>query len=199
MGRMIGYARVSTVLQDVETQRQFLLEAGVTEKRIYVDHGFSGKTMTRDGLERALQAVEAGDTFLVPRLDRLARNTQDALAIIHQLTDEGVVFQAGSTTYDPSDPMAKLFLTILAAVAEAEGGWISIRTREALARPEVRRKLRGRQTKRTPEWDADIAAEVDSGKRTVSAIAAKHSVPRSAIYRAVDRHRAHLERSGGVS
>ena len=67
----------------------------------------------------------------------------------------GVIFQNGTTLYDPKDPMAKLFFTILAAVAEAEGGWISLRTREAMARPKVRAKLKGRRPNLTERGSDD--------------------------------------------
>jgi predicted site-specific integrase-resolvase len=60
---VVGYARVSTVGQDLQTQRAVLLELGVDESRIYSDTGFSGKTMTRHGLEQALAAVREGDRF----------------------------------------------------------------------------------------------------------------------------------------
>ena len=56
----LGYARCSTVAQDTEVQRGKLADLGVDEKILYVDHGFTGKTMTRDGLENVLKALRAG-------------------------------------------------------------------------------------------------------------------------------------------
>lgn len=69
-----GYARVSTVGQDLEVQRSFLLEEGIEERRIFFDHGFTGKNLERDGLRTVLAAVGEGDKLIVPKLDRLARN-----------------------------------------------------------------------------------------------------------------------------
>lgn len=91
--------------------------------------------------------------------------------------------------YDPNDPMAKLFFTMLAAVAEAEGGWISIRTREAMARPSVRAKLRGRQPRLKPKQDAAVTAHYEAGDMSVPEIAALFNVSRPSIYRAIERHR----------
>jgi DNA invertase Pin-like site-specific DNA recombinase len=179
---------VSTIEQDEERQVARLLELGV--EKVFTDTGFSGKTITRTGLEQALGAVREGDTFVVPTLDRLARNTEGALEVIRRLTDAGVVFQNGSTTYDPTDPMAKLFFTILAAVAEAEGGWISLRTREAMARPKVRAKLKGRRPTLTAEQDAAIARHHAEGVMPIGEIAALFNTSRTGVYRAYERHRA---------
>lgn len=187
---IVGYARVSTLAQDLETQRQRLLELGVAEDRIYSDTGFTGKTMTRHGLDQALAAVREGDRFIVPRLDRLARNTEGALMVMRELTGRGVIFQNGSQVYDPHDPMSKMVMTILAAVAEAEGGWISHRTKEAMARPEVRRKLRGRQPSLHPSTDAEIAKQLAAGDRSAAEIAAVFRTSRSGVYRAAARHAA---------
>lgn len=186
---LIGYARVSTAGQDEQTQLDALARLGVDPTRIYVDHGFTGKTMTRDGLERALAAVRKGDTFVVPKFDRLARNTEGSLQVIRQLTERGVTFQNGTQPYDPHDPMAKLFITFLAAIAEAEGGWISLRTKEAMARPSVRRKLKGRQPKLSPKQDAAVVRHFEDSGFEVREIAAMFNISRASVYRAVERHR----------
>ena len=54
---LIGYARCSTDRQDLAVQRQALLELGVAEDRIYTDHGLTGTTRARPGLDQALAAV----------------------------------------------------------------------------------------------------------------------------------------------
>jgi hypothetical protein len=75
---LIGYARCSTGKQDLTAQRERLRELGVTEKRIYLDHGLTGTNRKRPGLDQALAAVREGDTLVVPKLDRLARSVPDA-------------------------------------------------------------------------------------------------------------------------
>ena len=77
-GIAIGYARCSTDKQDLTVQREALLKLGVTEDRIYTDHGLTGTNRLRPGLDQALAAVRAGDTLVVPKLDRLARSVPDA-------------------------------------------------------------------------------------------------------------------------
>ena len=66
---LIGYARCSTDKQDLAAQRIALETLGVATDRIYVDHGLSGATRARPGLDQALAAVRAGDTLVVPKLD----------------------------------------------------------------------------------------------------------------------------------
>ena len=80
-GTFIGYARCSIDKQDLAAQRTALETLGVASDRVYVDHGLSGTSPTRPGLDQALAAVRAGDTLVVPKLDRLARSVPDARAI----------------------------------------------------------------------------------------------------------------------
>jgi len=190
----VGYSRVSTNQQDVDAQHAFLRAAGVDEDRIYTDVGFTGKNLQRAGLQKALAAVREGDTFVVPKMDRFARNVEDTLQLVRELTERGVIFQMGQTVYDPHDPWSKLFLTFLAAIAEAEGGWISLRTQEGMARPSVRKKLKGRQPAIPPETDAAIAKALDEGKQSAADLARVFRISRSGIYRAAARHRAKVER-----
>ena len=70
MGELIGYARCSTVMQDLTAQRQALAALGVADDRIYLDRGLTGTSRARPGLDQALAAVRAGDTLVVPKLDR---------------------------------------------------------------------------------------------------------------------------------
>ncbi|MDP9885785.1 DNA invertase Pin-like site-specific DNA recombinase [Sinomonas atrocyanea] len=73
-GIKVGYARVSTAEQDLTAQRDDLVRLGVAEELILVDHGLTGTNRARPGLREALASVRAGDTFVVTKLDRLARS-----------------------------------------------------------------------------------------------------------------------------
>ena len=121
---LIGYARCSTDKQDLAAQRQALLELGVSENRIYTDHGLTGTNRKRPGLDQAIAAVREGDTLVVPKLDRLARSVPDARAIAEQLETKGVKLALGASVYDPTDPMGKMFFNILATFAEFESDLI---------------------------------------------------------------------------
>jgi len=85
----IGYARCSTLAQDLTAQRQALAALGVPRDRIYLDKGLTGTSRARPGLDQALAAVREGDTLTVTKLDRLARSVQDALDILSHLSQRG--------------------------------------------------------------------------------------------------------------
>jgi Resolvase, N terminal domain len=106
---LIGYARCSTDDQDLTAQRDRLRELGVTEKRIYLNHGLTGTNRARPGLDQALAAVREGDTLVVPKLDRLARSVPDARAIGDDLAARGIKLSLGGQVYDRADPMGKMF------------------------------------------------------------------------------------------
>jgi DNA invertase Pin-like site-specific DNA recombinase len=87
---LVGYARVSTEQQDLTAQRNGLHALGVSDDRIYVDHGLTGTNRDRPGLRLALAACRAGDTLVVTKLDRLARSLPDARDILDELTKRNV-------------------------------------------------------------------------------------------------------------
>jgi DNA invertase Pin-like site-specific DNA recombinase len=125
---LIGYARCSTDKQDLAAQQAMLEELGVAPDRIYMDRGLTGTTRDRPGLDQALAAVRAGDTLVVPKLDRLARSVPDARHIADALVDRGVKLALGASVYDPTDPMGKMFFNILATFAEFEADLIALLT-----------------------------------------------------------------------
>src|SRR5258705_8966209 len=87
---LVGYCRCSTDAQDLTAQRDRLRELGVAEDRIYLDHGLTGTTRNRPGLDQALAAVREGDTLVVPKLDRLARCVPHPRAIGDHLARRGI-------------------------------------------------------------------------------------------------------------
>ena len=74
MGELIGYARCSTVLQDLTAQTEILTGLGFAADRIYLDKELTGTSRAGPGVDQALAAVRADDTLVVPKLDRLARS-----------------------------------------------------------------------------------------------------------------------------
>ena len=184
---LIGYARCSTDRQDLAAQRQALLELGVAEDRIYTDHGLTGTTRARPGLDQALAAVRAGDTLVVPKLDRLARSVPDARAIADRLRERGVKLALGRALYDPGDPMGKLFFNILATFAEFEADLIRMRTREGMAIARARGKLRGKQPKLSDRQQRELCRMHATGEYSISDLAELFSVSRPTVYRTLNR------------
>ena len=185
----IGYARCSTDKQDLTAQTEALLQLGVETDRIYTDHGFTGRNRTRPGLEQALAAVRAGDTFVVSKLDRLARSVPDARQIGDSLADRGVKLQLGSSIHDPTDPMGKLFFNILATFAEFESDLIRHRTREGMAVARAKGKLRGKKPKLSDLQQKELVRMRNSGEYSISDLAELFSVSRPTVYRTIARRR----------
>ncbi|WP_327728372.1 MULTISPECIES: recombinase family protein [unclassified Streptomyces] len=103
---LIGYTRCSLDKQDLTAQSEILLGLGVAEDRIHLDHELTGTNRDRPGLDQALAAVRAGDTLVVPKLDRLARSVPDARGIGDSLTVRNVNLSLGGTTSSMSPASA---------------------------------------------------------------------------------------------
>lgn len=187
MKTLIGYARCSTDKQDIAAQQAALVELGVSPDRIYVDRGLTGTNRSRPALDQALAAVRAGDTLVVSKLDRLARSVPDARDIADSLVGRSVRLALGSSIYDPSDPMGKLFFNILATFAEFEADLIRLRTREGMAIARAKGKLRGKKPKLSNKQQKELRRMHDSGDYTISDLAELFSVSRATVYRALLR------------
>ena len=123
MGKLIGYARVSTRSQGADRQVTDLLGAGVRRDDLYVDHGVSGARASRPSFDQAVGALYEGDTLVVTTLDRLGRSTQTMLELARDLRERGVglrVLNLGGGDVDTSTPMGSMVFTVMAALAEME-------------------------------------------------------------------------------
>jgi DNA invertase Pin-like site-specific DNA recombinase len=183
----IGYARCSTDKQDLAAQKAALQNLGVAPERIYTDHGMTGTSRARPGLDQALAAARSGDTLVVPKLDRLARSVPDARAIADSLTARGVKLALGASVYDPADPMGKMFFNILATFAEFEADLIRMRTREGMAMARAQGKLRGKSPKLSTKQQAELRRMHETGNYSISDLAEVFSVSRPTIYRSLNR------------
>lgn len=184
---LIGYARCSTDEQDLVAQQKALIKLGVKSDRIYTDHGMTGTTRARPGLDQALAALRTGDTLIVPKLDRLARSVPDARQIADSLKERGVKLAIGNTIYDPNDPMGKMFFNILATFAEFEVDLIRMRTREGMAIARAKGKLRGKKPKLSEKQQKELRKMRDTGNYSISDLAELFSVSRATVYRTLAR------------
>jgi DNA invertase Pin-like site-specific DNA recombinase len=186
-GTRVGYARCSTDEQDLTAQRKALLALGVAPDRLYLDHGLTGTTRARPGLDQALAAVRAGDTLVVPKLDRLARSVPDARAIGDDLAARGVALSLGASVYDPTDPMGKMFFNILATFAEFEVDLLRMRTREGMAVARAKGRLKGRAPKLSARQQRELVRMHATGDYTIAELAELFTVSRPTVYRVLGR------------
>ena len=184
---IVGYARVSTNEQDLTVQQNQLSALGVPEDLIYSDHGLTGTNRDRPGLGRAMAAVRAGDTFVITKLDRLARSLPDARDILEELTKKNVKLSIGGSIHDPSDPVGRLLFNVLAMVAEFESDLIRARTREGMQLARAKGRLRGKQPKLSKAQEAHVVSLFNAGQHTTTEIAELFGVARSTVYRIIKR------------
>ncbi|MDX2370708.1 MAG: recombinase family protein [Colwellia sp.] len=127
----LGYARVSTNLQDLSTQKKRLITEGVKDSSdfLFTDKA-SGKNDERTGLKLMLTKAREGDVIIVTKLDRLGRNTVDMISIIDDLHSRNIAVKFLDDGISTEGTMGKMVVTILAAVAQAERERILERTNE---------------------------------------------------------------------
>jgi DNA invertase Pin-like site-specific DNA recombinase len=104
---LIGYARVSSRMQDAERQITDLLASGVRRDDLYIDHGISGARAVRPAFAAALEALQEGDTLVITTLDRLGRSTANMLTLATTLRKRGIslrVLNLGGGDVDTSTP-----------------------------------------------------------------------------------------------
>ena len=93
MGKLIGYARVSTDEQDLQLQLDALKAAGCLDADVYKDKA-SGARSNRPGLDACIAALEPGDTLAVWRLDRLGRSMPHLVGLVEELLGKSIGFRS---------------------------------------------------------------------------------------------------------
>jgi DNA invertase Pin-like site-specific DNA recombinase len=143
MGRLIGYARVSTGDQDLNMQMDELKAAGCA--LVFTDKG-SGAKKDRPGLEKCLRELQPGDTLVLWRLDRLGRSMQHLVSVITDLKERKVGFKSlRDGAIDTTTASGELVFNIFAALAQFERELIRERTRAGLSAARARGRMGGRK------------------------------------------------------
>lgn len=174
----VGYARVSTLEQNLDAQLEQLQAAGVD--RIYQEKA-SGVYKDRPELTAMLDYVREGDTVVCCKLDRIARSTKHLLKISEALESKGVAFRVLNINLDTSTPTGKLMLTMLGAIATFEREMMLERQREGIARAAAEGKYKGR--KATAQEKAPEVLEMLNKGMTKQAVADELGIGVASVYR----------------
>ncbi len=137
----IGYARVSTLEQNLDLQKDALLAAGC--EKVMTDKA-SGSSTARPGLEKLKEQLRADDTLVVWRLDRLGRSLRDLIGWMTYLEDRKVGLLSLHEAIDTNTTSGKLTFHIFGALAEFERNLITDRTQAGLAAARSRGRTGGR-------------------------------------------------------
>lgn len=175
----IGYARVSTVDQDLELQLKALVEAGC--ERIFKEFGQSGAKRFRPELEECLDTLSSGDVLMVWKLDRLARSLPHLMELAEDFEAKGVNLKSLTEPIDTTTAQGKLIFQIMGAFAEFERNLIRERTMAGLQAA----KAKGRRSGRIPVSPDKIEAVeqlIQGGYGVLQACEAV-GIAKSAFYR----------------
>jgi DNA invertase Pin-like site-specific DNA recombinase len=179
--RLIGYARVSTADQKLDMQLDALSEVGCV--KVFQDHGLSGASAARPGLDNMMTYLEGGDMLVVYKLDRLGRSSYHLADMLARLDKMDVQFCSLTEGINTSGFGGRLVYNIFAAVAEFHRDLIRENTINGLRAARERGSKIGRPAKMTNEQAHEAYQKLRNDGQTVSDVARMFDVSESALLR----------------
>ncbi len=176
---LIGYARVSTLDQNLQAQEDQLRAAGC--EKLFTDQ-VSGTVRERPGLSELKKVLRSGDTLVVWRLDRLGRSLPDLIEWVSYLEGEGVALKSLHESIDTSTSTGKLVFHLFGALAEFERNLIRERTLTGLAAARARGRLGGRPKALDSDQVQAMAQLYQQGEMTVEKICALFHISKPTFY-----------------
>lgn len=182
MGKVLGYARVSTdVGQDVGSQKAALEKLGAVV--VFTETGNGSSLDGRDQLEAAIRLLEPGDELLALHPDRLARDTADLLNIGKRVVERKAVLRIHDPNirFDGTDMMAEVMLTLFGLIGSVEKHFIRARQRRGIEAAKLRGAYQGRPVTICP----DAVKELRDAGLGATEIAKRLKIGRASVYRAL--------------
>ena len=173
----VGYARVSSVDQNLDVQLETLKSFGC--EKIYQEKVSGTSTQGRDELKECLEFVREGDELVITRIDRLARSVLDLQLIVKELSDKGVNLSATEQPISTKDATSKCFLDMLGVFAELETNLRKERQNEGILRAKQKGVYKGRKS----SIDGDKIKELKESGIGATAIAKEMGIHRDSVYR----------------
>jgi len=177
---VIGYARVSSIEQDLSIQETALRAAGCEVIRAEKRTGTT--TAGRTELHTVLDFIRTGDVLMVTRVDRLARSIGDLQDIVRGLKAKGASLKATEQPIDTSTAAGKCFLDMLGVFAAFETNLRRERQFEGIAKAKAAGVYKGRKPSIEPAEVARLKAE----GLGASAIAKRLGIGRASVYRVLE-------------
>jgi DNA invertase Pin-like site-specific DNA recombinase len=177
MGKLLGYARVSTTDQDLTVQKEALRKAGV--QPIFEEKVSGTKRDNRQELSKVMHFLGAGDTLVVTRLDRLGRSLRDLANIAHEIEDAGAHLKVLEQHVDTSTSAGRAFFGMLAVFAAFETDVRRERQAEGIAKA----KRAGRYQGGVKRIDRARVRALKANGAGPSAIAQEMAISRRQVYR----------------
>ena len=184
----IGYARVSTNLQETKAQEAELLKYGCPKDKIFVDT-ISGASSKKPQLNKALEQLREGDELVVWKLDRLSRSLKDLLFIVEKIRSAKATFTSLTERLDTKGPAGEALMQMIGVFAQFERSMISERTKLGVRQAIADGKKVGRPNALEPSKQKLLFELIDSGQKTQAQMARIFGVNRSVISRMVSKER----------
>lgn len=137
----IGYARVSTISQSLETQINLLKAEGCI--KIFSEK-VSGKKANRSKLDECLKYLREDDVLVVTKIDRLGRTTKQLINLASWLQERNIELKILDGNFNMNSPLGKMIFTVMSGFAELETDLNRERTLEGLNEAKARGRKGGR-------------------------------------------------------
>ena len=194
MGKVFGYARVSTQDQNLDRQIDKLLEEGIHKSDIYTEK-ITGTKKDRPELNKLLDNIDVDDTLVISELTRLGRSTRDLINISEQLQSKGVELKSLKENIDTTTATGKAMFGMLSVMAQFERDLISERTHEGLASARARGRVGGRP--KTSSKDIDRALALYYAKDlSVNDICELIGISKPTLYKYINQRKAEQNKGG---
>src|SRR5258707_5599229 len=184
---LLGYARLSTVDQNLALQPDALTEAGCA--KIFTEQ-MSGAVTDRPALHDALEFARSGDTLIVWKLDRLARSMKQLIETVETLRVRGIGFRSLTEALDTTTAQGRLVFHMFGALAEFERSLIRERTQAGLAAARRAGRTGGRPPKLTDDDIEAAKAMLANPDIGVTQIAHRLGVSPATLYRYIPAARS---------
>ena len=175
----VGYARVSSVGQNLESQLIALKEYGA--EKIFQEKVSGTSTKGREQFKQCLEFVREGDELVVTRIDRCSRSVLDLQLIVKELEGKGVTFSATEQSINTKTPEGKCFLNMLSVFSEFETNLRRERQLDGIKAN--RHKFKGKQT----TIDVKRIKTLKEEGLGATAIAKTMGIDRTSVYRLLKR------------
>ncbi|WP_144466982.1 recombinase family protein [Bacillus toyonensis] len=184
----LGYARVSTLEQSLELQKDALLKVGVELEYIYEDK-VSGTKGDRPKLAELLKYARKGDQIVVYKLDRLSRSTKHLIELSEELEAKGIELISIQDKIDTTTAIGKAMFRMLAVLSEMERDIISERTKAGLESARARGRNGGRPKMSKEQLDHAIDL-YETKKYSIKDITEKTGVSKAKLYKELKEREA---------
>lgn len=178
-GQRVGYARVSTIGQDLSLQRERLADCD----KLFEEKSSGARGTSRPALDEAMNYVREGDVFVVTKLDRLARSVLELMQITQNLQCKKCDLQVLDQELDTSTPTGRLIFHVLAVIGEFERELITERAREGRERAMAAGVKVGRKPKLSKRKEHELLQMLEADVISKQDLARQFNVSRATIYR----------------